>query len=333
MSELLLLEQVATEPAPPRRVRSVSRVALRKLIDIAVVIFAAGTLTFVMLQLMPGDPVDTLLRGIYPVTDEVRAEVIADFGLDRPVWLQYIQYIGGLAVGDFGQSYQMRQPVLEIIADNFPYTAALAGAALFLAIVLSTTGSLIAAGRGPFASLAAQTLELLAISIPSFWIGLLLLTAFSFAIPIFPSSGATGFISLVLPAVTLAIPLTGVLSQVLRERLDEALEQPFVTTVRSRGAGPLRVRLLHVLRHAVIPALTVSGAILGSLLAGAAVIETLFARPGLGRVLLNAVVANDVPIIMGVIVFGAIVFVIVNSVVDVAAAAIDPRMRLGGGEA
>ncbi|MDQ4138689.1 MAG: ABC transporter permease, partial [Actinomycetota bacterium] len=282
-----------------------------------------------MFQLMPGDPADTLLRGIFEVTPEVKAEVIADYGLDRPIWLQYLQYVGGLLTGDLGHSYQMRQPVTEVIGANLGYTGALAGTALLLALVLSTAGALASAGRGPVASLVSQAVELLAISVPSFWIGLLLLTTFSFAIPLFPSSGGDGFGSLVLPAVTLAVPITGVLSQVLRERIDEALEQPFVTTVRSRGAGQVRVRLLHVLRHAVLPALTVSGAVLGSLLVGTAVVETLFARPGLGRVLLNAVVGNDVPVVMGVIVFGALVFVLVNSLVDVIAAAVDPRSRIG----
>lgn len=326
----IAIEETAAPAAAPSRLASVGRTALRKLIDIAVVLFVAATLTFVMFQLMPGDPEDTLLRGIFEITPQIRAEVIADYGLDRPVWQQYAQYIGSLAVGDLGVSYQLRQPVTEIIAENLPYTASLAGAGLLLAIVVSTIGSLVAAGTGPVRSLVAQTLELLAISVPSFWIGLLLLTAFSFAIPIFPSSGADSPASLVLPAITLAIPIAGLLSQVLRERLDEALEQPFVVTARSRGAGPVRVRLAHVLRHAVIPALTVSGAILGSLLVGTAVIETLFARPGLGRVLLNAVISNDVPLIMGIIVFGAVVFVIINSIVDVVAAAIDPRSRTAG---
>lgn len=326
----IAIEETAAPAAAPSRLASVGRTALRKLIDIAVVLFVAATLTFVMYQLMPGDPADTLLRGIFEITPGIRAEVIADYGLDRPVWEQYLQYIGSLATGDLGVSYQMRQPVTEVIAENLPYTASLAGAGLLLAVVVATIGSLIAAGTGPIRLLVAQTFELLAISVPSFWIGLLLLTAFSFALPIFPSSGAKTPTSLVLPAITLAIPIAGMLSQVLRERLDEALEQPFVSTARSRGAGPVRVRIAHVLRHAVIPALTISGAVLGSLLVGTAVIETLFARPGLGRVLLNAVINNDVPLIMGIIVFGAVVFVIINSAVDVIAAAVDPRSRTGG---
>jgi peptide/nickel transport system permease protein len=310
---------------------NVGRTGARRLVDVVVVLFASATLVFVMLQLMPGDPEDVLLRGIFEITPEVRAEVIRDYGLDRPVLLQYGQYLLGILQGDLGTSYQIRTPVTEVIAANLGNTAALAGAGLGLAIVLATLIALVSAGRGAIASLVTQTVELLAISVPSFWIGLLLLTAFSFVIPIFPSSGAEGPGSLVLPAVTLAIPLTGVLSQILRERMDEALDLPFVTTVRTRGAGELRVRVRHVLRHAVLPALTFSGAVLGSLLIGTAVIETLFARPGLGRVLLTAVVAGDIPLIMGVIVFGAVLFVVINSIVDVVATAVDPRLRIEAG--
>jgi len=322
---------LAARPVVASRLAVVGRTALAKLVDIVIVLFVAATFVFVVLQLMPGDPVDVLLKGIFEITPDVRAEVIADYGLDRSVWEQYWQFITGILHGDLGHSYQMRQPVTEIIAGSIGPTAALAAAALGLAIVFAVFGATASAGRGPVASVITQTVELLAISVPSFWIGLLLLTAFSFAIPIFPSSGARGIESLVLPAVTLAIPITGILAQVLRERMDETLEQPFIITARTRGAGELRVRLRHVLRHAVLPALNFSGAVLGSLLIGTAVIETLFARPGLGRVLLNAVIANDMPLIMGIIVFGSLVFVVVNSIVDILAAAIDPRLRSESG--
>lgn len=323
----------AESPAAPRRGASprlvaVGRTVLRRAIDIVIVVLVAATATFVMFQAMPGNPEDVLLKGLFEVTPQVREEVIADYGLDRPVIEQYVQYVGGLLRGDLGHSYQQRQPVTEVIADSLGPTAALAGAALLLAILIAVGSAVLTSGRGAVATVTTQALELLAISVPSFWIGLLLLTAFSFMIPIFPSSGARGLDSLVLPAVTLAIPITGILAQVLRERFDEALGQPFITTVRTRGATEVRVRLVHALRHAVIPALTFSGAILGSLLVGTAVVETLFARPGLGRTLLTAVISNDVPLVMGIIVFGSLVFVIVNSIVDVLAAAIDPRSRL-----
>lgn len=326
--------------APDRTLRATSarlsgsafvlRYARGRAIDIVLVLLTAATLSFLTLQLMPGDPVDTLLRGTFEITPEMRADVAEAYGLDRPVIVQYVQYVGGLLVGDLGVSYQQRQPVTEIIAAALPPTAALTGLAMMLAIVFAVVGALVSAGRGRIARFTAQTLELLAISVPSFWIGLILLSAFAFAIPIFPSTGADGFASLVLPALTLSLPLAGVLGQILRERLDESLEQPHTLTARTRGAGEARIRVRHGLRHSVIPALTVSGAIVGSLLVGTTVIETLFSRPGVGRVLLNAVMSKDAPVIMGVVVFAAIVFLVVNTAVDLLYLLVDPRTRARG---
>ena len=307
------------------------RFARGRAIDIVLVMLAAATLSFLTLQLMPGNPVDTLLRGTFEITPQMRADVAEAYGLDAPVFVQYLQYVGGLVVGDLGVSYQQRQPVTDIIATALPPTAALTGFAMILAVTFAVVGALVSAGRGRVARFVAQGLELLAISVPSFWIGLLLLSAFAFAIPLFPSTGADGFASLVLPALTLSLPLAGVLGQILRERLDEALDQPHTVTARTRGAGEARVRLRHGLRHSVIPALTVSGAIVGSLLVGTTVIETLFSRPGVGRVLLNAVMSKDAPVIMGVVVFAAIVFLIVNTVVDLLYLLVDPRTRATGG--
>lgn len=333
IAQPLPAEHAAAEASVARRTRGSAfaiRYARGRAIDIVLVLLAAATLSFATLQLMPGNPVDTLLRGTFEITPEMRADVAAAYGLDRPIVVQYVQYVGGLLVGDLGVSYQQRQPVTEIIAAALPATAALTGLAMLLAIVFALVGALVSAGRGSPARFAAQTLELLAISVPSFWIGLLLLTAFAFAIPIFPSTGAEGFSSLVLPALTLSLPLAGVLGQILRERLDESLEQPHTLTARTRGAGEARVRVRHGLRHSVIPALTVSGAIVGSLLVGTTVIETLFSRPGVGRVLLNAVMSKDAPVIMGVVVFSAIVFLVVNTVVDLLYLVVDPRTRGNG---
>ena len=321
----------AAEASPPLRRADGWAFAVRfargRAIDIVLVMLTAATLSFLTLQLMPGNPVDTLLRGTFEITPAMRADVAEAYGLDAPVHVQYLQYLGGLLVGDLGVSYQQRQPVTEIIATALPPTAALTGLAMLLAVVFAVVGALVSAGRGRIARFAAQTLELLAISVPSFWIGLLLLSAFAFAIPIFPATGADGFSSLVLPALTLSLPLAGVLGQILRERLDESLEQPHTLTARTRGAGEARVRVRHGLRHSVIPALTVSGAIIGSLLVGTTVIETLFSRPGIGRVLLNAVMSKDAPVIMGVVVFSAIVFLVVNTAVDLLYLLVDPRTR------
>lgn len=325
-------DEPTRHPFATRRVLAVVAPAvLHRLLDIALVLLAAATLAFLALQLMPGDPVDALLRGTFEITPEMRAEVARDYGLDKPVLVQYLSYLGGLLSGDLGSSYQLRQPVTEIIAGSVAPSAALTGAAFVLAVLIGVGSAVLSAGRGKLARFATQTAELVAIAVPSFWIGLLLLTAFSFAIPIFPSSGADGFASLILPAVTLAIPLGGVLAQVIRERMEEALEQPHVTTARTRGVSELRVRTRHTLRHSLLPALTVSGAIVGSLLLGTTVVETLFARPGIGRVLLTAVNGKDVPVVMGIVVFAALIFVIVSTIVDLLYLLADPRTRLTTG--
>lgn len=327
----------AAPPAPrPLAARAAGRpsaaaLALRfaraRAIDIVLVMLAAATLSFLTLRLMPGDPVDTLLRGTFEITPEMRQSVAAAYGLDEPVWAQYFRHLGGLLVGDLGVSYQQRKPVAEIIAAALPPTAALTAAAMVLAITFALVGALVTAGRGRIGRGLAQTVELIAIAVPSFWIGLILLSVFAFQIPLFPTTGADGLSSLVLPALTLSLPLAGVLGQILRERLDETLEQPHTLTARTRGASEARLRLRHGLRHSAIPALTVSGAIVGSLLVGTTVIETLFSRPGIGRVLLNAVMSKDAPVIMGVVVFSAVVFLIVNTIVDLLALLIDPRTR------
>lgn len=331
MSDTLIDVRRVADAIRPTARRSSAVVVLRfaraRTIDIVLVMVAAATLSFLTLQLMPGNPVDTLLRGTFEITPEMRRDVAAAYGLDEPVWLQYLHYLGGLLVGDLGVSYQQRASVNEIIATALPPTAALTAVAMVLAIGFALLGALISAGRGRGARFLAQGIELVAIAVPSFWIGLVLLSAFAFVIPLFPATGADGFGSLVLPAVTLSLPLAGVLGQILRERLDETLEQPHALTARTRGARPARVRVRHGLRHSVIPALTVSGAIVGSLLVGTTVIETLFSRPGIGRVLLNAVMSKDAPVIMGVVIFSAIVFVVVNTVVDLLALIVDPRTR------
>lgn len=330
-----LIDVRASEPTTTARSRANAVVALRfaraRAIDVVLVMVAAATLSFVTLQLMPGNPVDTLLRGTFEITPAMREDVAAAYGLDEPIWLQYLHYLGGLLTGDLGLSYQQRKPVTEIIAAALPPTAALTGLAMLLAIVFALVGALVSAGRGRLARFVAQGLELIAIAVPSFWIGLILLSVFAFTIPLFPSTGADGFASLVLPALTLSLPLAGVLGQILRERLDETLEQPHTLTARTRGAGAPRVRVRHGLRHSVIPALTVSGAIIGSLLVGTTVIETLFSRPGVGRVLLNAVMSKDAPVIMGVVIFSAVVFLIVNTIVDLLYLLVDPRTRAQAG--
>lgn len=313
--------------AAPSRVPSVLRWIANIVVDAVLVLWLAATLTFVTLKLLPGDPVDRLLAGVYDITPEMRAQVAGYYGLDQPLWVQYLQYIGRLATGDLGTSYQQQAPVTGIILAELPATLALTTVAMALAILVALVAVPFTAGRNRTARLIAQGVELLAISTPSFWLGILLMTLFAFTWPILPPFGSDQPLSIVLPALTLAIPIGGVLGQVLRERMEHVLHEPFVTTVRARGVGETALRTRHLLRHASLPALTLSGVIYGSLLSGTAIVETLFGRPGIGRIAVVAIQERDLPVAIGVVLFSAVGFILINTIVDLLYPLLDPRLR------
>ena len=310
-----------------RRGGGIVRGAARIVADIVLVVWAAATLTFVALKLIPGDPLDKLMAGIQDATPEMRAAVAERYGLDQPVLVQYADYLVGIVQGDLGVSYQRGAPVTEIIVAELGATVELTVWAMVVAVVASILIALATSGRNRFARIVAQGLELIAVSTPSFWLGIVLMTIFSFGLRWVPAFGADGPAALVLPVITLAVPLVGVLAQVVRERMEHTLHEPFVTTLRARGLGEGDVRARHVLRHASLPALTMSSVIFGSLLSGTAVIETLFARPGIGRLAVTALQDRDIPLVMGFVVFAAFVFILLNTVVDLLYPVLDPRLR------
>lgn len=308
--------------------RAAGRLVLHRAVGAVLVLWGAATVGFAALHLVPGDPVLTLLGGTMTTSSaELKAEITREFGLDRPLWEQYVSFVGRLAGGDLGLSYQQQQPVGRIIGEQFGSTAELALTALALILVLALVSAVTTAGRRRSVRGTVSGAELVAISTPAFWLGILLLTLFSFNLRIFPVSGAEGWESLVLPAVTLAVPFGSLLSQVLREGLESALHQPFALTARSRGLGPVAVRARHALRHALIPAVTLSGWLVGGLLGGTVLVETVYARPGLGRVALDAVSGHDIPVVIGLILLSASVYLVVNTVVDALYLLIDPRLR------
>jgi peptide/nickel transport system permease protein len=333
MTTLTAPGRVVRPPARPgaaagagSRVRTAARALGRYALDVVLVLWVAATLAFATLHLIPGDPVDNLLRGNFQITPEMRAQVTAEYGLDRPLAQQYASYLAGLLRGDLGTSFQQRAPVTTILASEAGYTAELAVTALVIAFALAVLAAVTTAGRPRWRWLAASG-ELVAVAVPSFWTGLLLLVAFSFTLRWFPSSGAGGPATLVLPALTLALPIAGQLGQLFREGIEAALDEPHATTARTRGASEARVRWRHALRHALLPGITVSGTLLAGMLVGTTIVETLFGRPGLGRIMLRAVTGKDIPVVMGVVVLAAVVFVVVRIVVDLLHRAVDPRLR------
>jgi len=293
--------------------------------SVVLVLWGAATLAFVAFRIIPGDPVDVMLGPQAQVGDAVKDGIRRDLGLDRPLFEQYGAFLGRLLRGDLGESYQLRLPVTEVIGRQLGPTLQLSALALTIAIVLALASAVLVRGRTGRS--VASGIELVVLSSPVFWTGLVLLSVFSFQLGWFPVSGARDAAAIVLPAVTLALPVAALLAQVLRDGVQAAEREPFLLTVRARGATPLRESVHHTLRHASVGGVTLAAYLVGSLLGGAVLVETVFARPGIGRVTLTAITDRDLPVITGVILLSALSFVIVNTVVDIVVPLLDPRLR------
>nr|WP_277987117.1 ABC transporter permease [Microbacterium esteraromaticum] len=217
-------------------------------------------------------------------------------------------------------------PVAEVIGRNLAPTVQLTLLALVIGVVLALTVALLARRGAPRA--VASAVELVVLSSPVFWIGLILLSVFAFGLGWSPVAGTRNPATIVLPAITLALPVAALIGQVLRDGIEQAERQPFAETVRARGAGPVRLTLVHTLRHGASGALTLTAYLVGSLLGGAVLVETVFARPGLGRVTLTAILDRDLPVVTGIIMLSALVFVVINTIVELVHPLIDPRLRV-----
>ncbi|EIV91633.1 ABC transporter permease [Frankia sp. QA3] len=307
--------------------RSAIRPVVVRLLGAVGVVWGAVTLAFGVLQLIPGDPVNAIVGTNALVGPEQRALLRERYDLDQPLFTQYLDHLGRLATGRLGDSYQLQQPVWSVITDQLWPTVELALWASLLAVVLSVAVTVLTSGRSRWPRRVSSLLELLVVSTPAFWLGILLLTVFSFHLGWLPVSDTGDPRSLVLPVVTLGLPIAAILTQVMREGLLTALDAPFVLTARARGLAEHSVRSRHALRHSALPALTLAGWFVGTLLGGAVIVENVFARPGLGRVALQAVADRDFPVVQGVVALSAVVFVVVSAVVDVLYAVVDPRLR------
>ncbi|WP_222869762.1 ABC transporter permease [Actinomadura decatromicini] len=299
---------------------------LRRLLLSLIVVFGAATVTFATLQLTPGDPTYAVLNNPSP-PPELVAHVRHDLGFDRPVADQYARFLGRLATGDLGRSYQLDQPVWRVITTQLGSTVELAVAGFVLALGTAIVLATATAGRRPLVGRVSAALELLSVSTPSFWTGIVLLTFLSFRLHLFPATDGTGPRGLALPAVTLALGIAGAYTQVLREGLERALDEPFTLSSRARGSGETAVRLRHALRHALTPIVTMSGWTMGTLLTGAVIVESVFSRQGLGRTLATAISGHDLPLVTGIVVLAAAAFTVLNIAVDLLYRILDPRLR------
>jgi peptide/nickel transport system permease protein len=305
---------------------------LKRLGSGAVVLWAAASAAYLALHLAPGDTVDTLV-GDGPDTPQIRAQIAADLGLDRPAVLQYVNYLWRLLHGDFGRSYVLQRPVVDIIGSQLWPTVKLTLLASAFSVVIAVGLAIVTAGGTSRAArwtrAAVSGLELSIVSAPGFLIGILLLSVFSFQLGWFPVSGDRDVSALVLPAVSLALPIGGVLSQVIREGLERALDEPFAVTARSRGLSEPALLWRHALRHALLPAVTLAGTLIGFMLSAAVIVERVFGRPGLGEVATEAVGNKDIPVVLAVVMLAAAIYVVLSTLADLAYLLIDPRLRKG----
>lgn len=302
-------------------------ILLRALTGIGV-LWGAATLTFIMMQLSAGDIAVAILGGPDALpSPEVLARVRHEYGLDQPLIVQYLDYLARAVRLDFGESYRLRIPVTEAIRLQLPATLRLALISAITTVTSSVLLATLTARRAAWLKSIVSGTELLLSSAPGFVLGLLLLYVFSFHLGLVPAAGYHGWRSLLLPTLTLSIPTTMVLSQVLRQELEEILEQPFITTARSRGLSEAAVRYRHALRHALIPLVTLSGFIFANLLGGTVIIEALFSQQGLGRLMSDATNGKDVPVVLAIVLLAAATYVVVHLFVDILNGIIDPRHR------
>ncbi len=300
--------------------------ALARIGGALVVLLTVATLAFVALQFIPGDPAEAALGG---PGSQASAEALeaarTEFGLDRPVVVQYVDFLGRLLRGDLGVSYAQHIPVSAVLGYAIGPTLILAGTALAISWVLALVSIYVASGRSRIARGVASALDLAAAAMPNFWLASLLVLLFAGVLGWLPAVSTGDVRGLMLPALALAIPTAGFIAQVCRTGVEDAKQAPFIESARARGETEAGVRLRHLLRHGVVPGLNLTAWALGSLLGGTAVIEVIFARPGLGRTLVNAVLARDIPVVLGVVLFAATAYVIVSLVTDLVIARVDPR--------
>ena len=301
----------------------------RRVLAIVPVLFGVTLAVFSMLFLVPGDPVKMMLAEFVTNPDQV-AQMRAQLHLDEPILQQYGRFVANAARGDLGTSIRSRRPVTTEIGENVASTAQLAVAAMLVAVAVGVPLGLLAAlSRNSWLDVASMGTALLGVSMPSFWLGLLLIFVFSLHLGWFPATGGGDVLHLVLPSVTLGTIAAAIIARLTRSSMLEVLGQDYVRTARAKGLGGFAVVVRHALRNALIPVVTVFGLQFGNLLAGAVIVETVFSRPGLGRLIVGAILSKDFPLVQGTVLFVATAYVLINLLVDIAYAYADPRIRLG----
>ncbi|MES9987416.1 MAG: nickel ABC transporter permease [Candidatus Thiodiazotropha endolucinida] len=302
---------------------------ISRLLSALIVIIGVVCLVFMLIHLVPGDPVDVMLGESAIPAD--REALRSSLGLDRPITVQLTDFLKGVAVLDLGDSLHTRQPVSELLASHIPATLELALAALIVTLLTAIPlGILAAVNRGGMGDWGAMGFSMLGLSIPNFWLGPLLILCFSLWLGWTPVSGREDYSSLILPAVTLGTGFAAILARMVRSSLLEVLGEDYVRTARAKGLDETRVIWRHAMRNAWLPVITLLGLQLGALLGGAVVTEVVFDWPGIGSLMIESIQKRDYPVVQGCVLFISLAYVLVNTLTDILYGLIDPRIRSGG---
>lgn len=301
---------------------------VRRVALLVLTLLLASLVIYGAMQFVPGDPILAMFFPRLP-SEQVYNNMREQLGLDKPFLVRYTGYLGGiLSRGDLGASFKQGRPVKTIIAENIGHTAQLAVGGLLVALILGIPiGFYAAVTRHRILDNALMVIALVGVSAPSFWLGILLILVFSLGLGWFPTSGIGGFATLVLPSFTLGLYGAGYLARFARSSVLEVKHADYVTTARSKGLSERQVNLKHVFRNALIPVVTMAGLLVGYMMGGAVIVETVFGRSGLGHVLVNAITQKDFPLVQGVLLVTVSIFCTVNLLVDLSYAYIDPRVK------
>lgn len=302
---------------------------LRRLAQSAFVVWGAVTVTFLVVRLVPGDPV-ALMLGPFSTQDD-RAQLRSQLDLDQPVLLQYAAYLADALRLDFGESFRLGGDAMRHVLAAFPATIVLAAAAMVVTLLMSFPMGIVAA-RKPRGLIdqVVSALSLVGQSLPQFWVGIVLVMVFAAGLDLLPSSGAGSVPSLVLPSVALALPYVGWLARLVRAGLIEELGADYVRTARAKGLSEHVVFVFHALRNALVPVVTAAALVLGTFLGGAVIVEVVFAWPGVGLLLIEAISSRDYAVVQAAVILIAVAYASLNLVVDLLYGCLDPRIRVTG---
>lgn len=304
------------------------RLIARRLAISLPVLLGVTVLVFLILHLIPGDPAQIMLFGSRPTPQQIE-QLRAQLGLNQPLPLQYALYIGRLVHGDLGQSFITGRPTVDEIAQRLPDTLELTLAAMLVAVVIGMPIGIVGGVRpGSWADRLGSGFAVLGVAVPYFWFALVLILLFAVDLRVLPSLGEGSWSAIILPAVSLGWGLSAIIARLLRNNLVEIYQQPYMQVARAKGLSERMMLYGHALKNALIPVVTILGLQFGNVLSGAVVVEVIFGRPGIGSYLVQAIQAKDIPVVQSVVLFIAVIYILINLVVDLAYGILDPRIRL-----